>query len=66
MAHIRYSDLEIILILKETVGQAQVYFSLSELDEAATGTEKIEGRYIAKHLTMYKIDSEWRNVRICQ
>ena len=39
-------------------------FLLSELDEAATGTEKVEGGYVAKHPTMYKIDSEWRNVLI--
>lgn len=44
MAHISYFDLEVILILKETVGQAQIYFLLSELDEVATGIEKVEDR----------------------
>lgn len=66
MAHISYFDLEVILILKETVGQAQIYFLLSELDEVATGIEKVEDRYAAKHPTMYRIDSEWRSTLICQ
>jgi hypothetical protein len=45
MAHISCSDLEVILILRETVGQAWVYILLSGLDEVAPGIEKVEMCY---------------------
>lgn len=63
MAHISYSNLEVILVLEETTGGSGL-FLLSELEGVTPGIEKVEDRHVAKYPTMHK--TLQTNIPLCQ
>lgn len=65
MAHISFSNLEIILVLEETTGVSGL-FLLSELEGVTTGIEKVEDRYVAKYPTACRTNPLQTNVPLCQ
>lgn len=65
MAHISYSNLEVILVLEQTTGGSGL-FLLSELEGVTPGIEKVEDRYVAKYPTMHRTNPLQTNIPLCQ